>query len=95
MDNWITMHDLKILQRQQNKIVNLKERDKIYKCETETCDKEFKNNYGLKRHLKIGHQGLKTHKCNFCESFFSTSDQLKAHIQRVHEENKNYKCLSC
>ena len=41
------MHDLKILQRQQNKIVNLKERDKIYKCETETCDKEFKNNYGL------------------------------------------------
>ena len=82
---------LKNITKAAKKIANHKERDKIYKCETETCDKEFKNNYGLKRHLKIGHQGLKTHKCNFCESFFSTSDQLKAHIRSEEKKSAHLK----
>ena len=49
MDNWITMHKLKIL-RQQSQIL-LKEKDKIYKCEI--CEKEFKNNDGLNKHFKV------------------------------------------
>ena len=86
MDNWITMHNLKILRGQQSKI-HLKEKDKIYKCET--CDKEFKNNNGLKKHFNTVHEGLKNYKCYFCESFFGTPHRLKCHMKRVHEEEKN------
>jgi len=38
------------------------------KCEI--CDKEYKNNRGLKNHFNIIHNLEKEHQCNICQKFF-------------------------
>ena len=93
MDNWITMHKLKIL-RQQSQIL-LKEKDKIYKCEI--CEKEFKNNDDLKKHFNVVHNNLvkEHHQCNICQKVFRHHGKLTSHMKIAHENQKQHKCASC
>ena len=77
------MSDLKTLG--QNKI--------SLKCEI--CDKEFKNNNGLRRHFNIVHNCVKEHQCNVCQKVFKIHSELSLHLKNVHERKKQHKCDSC
>ena len=65
----------------------------VYKCEI--CDKEFKKNNGLKRHVKVVHNFVKEHQCNICQKVFMLQTQLNSHVKIVHENKKYHKCKSC
>ena len=65
----------------------------IYKCEI--CDKEFKNNNGLKIHINVVHNLVKEHQCNICQRVFKLQSQLTSHVKNAHENKKNHKCDSC
>ena len=53
-----------------------------YKCEI--CDKEFKKNDGLKKHVKVVHNFVKEHQCNICQSGFDFQSQLTLHMKIAH-----------
>ena len=57
-----TMDNKKKLRRNQ---ISLDERSNIHKCEI--CDKEFKNNDGLKKHINVVHNFEKEHQCVICQ----------------------------
>ena len=62
------------------------------KCDI--CDKEFKTNYGLKKHFNITHNLEKEYQCNICQKVFKIQSQLTVHM-KVHETKKKQKCESC
>ena len=55
-----------------------------YVCEH--CDEEFKNNYGLKRHVLTRHASTDERPlvCSVCEQRFARREHLDAHCARVH-----------
>ena len=55
------------------------------KCEI--CDKEFKSNKDLKRHVNIVHEKKKLFHCEFCNHNFSQQYVLVNHITAVHASN--------
>ena len=64
------------------------------KCEI--CDKEFKNNNGLKKHFNNIHgNSEKEHQCNICQKLFDIQSQLTNHVKNVHANRRHYKCDSC
>ena len=72
------MNDLKKLRQNQITI----------KCEI--CDKEFKNNIGLRQHIKNTHNFVKEHQCNICQKVFQLRKQLISHGNKKH-----HKCVLC
>ena len=66
---------------------------KIHKCEI--CDKEFKNNQGLKKHFNIIHNLEKKHQCNICQKVFKFHSELILHVKIAHENKKHFKCDLC
>ena len=49
----------------------------------------------LKKHIKLGHEGIKPFKCNICDNEFTKHSSLKKHIETVHEGIKPFKCIIC
>ena len=43
-------------------------------------------------HIKIIHEGLKNHKCEFCEKSFSKAWTLKGHINQIYNGLKDHSC---
>ena len=64
-----------------------------YKCDI--CEKEFKNNNGLKMHFNIVHNFVKEHQCNICQKVFKLNNQLTSHLKIAHGNKKHHKCDSC
>ena len=62
------------------------------KCEI--CDKEYKNNKGLKNHFNIIHNLEKEYCCNICQKIFNVQGELTVHLKSIHA-NKDHKCNSC
>lgn len=52
-----------------------------YKCNL--CDKAFKRNFSLKRHIET-HNREKTYSCRFCSGTFLFSSTLYSHLKIVH-----------
>ena len=74
MDDWISMHDLKILKKQSQ----MEERDKIYKCEN--CDQEFGNKEHLQKHHNSYHhkkasRKMEESKSNVIDDSYVASDE--------------------
>ena len=58
----------------------------MYNCDN--CDKEFKNNRDLKRHINRKNQCNKIIKCNNCNKIFKTNQQLNNHVNRKNKCKK-------
>ena len=50
----------------------------------QSCGKKFGLLGNLKRHIKVVHEGIKDHQCQFCDKKFSQSGYLKKHVKRIH-----------
>ena len=50
---------------------------KYHKCDS--CDKSFRKNKELERHLHTVHDGYKAHKCDYCDKSFLDAETLKKH----------------
>ena len=51
------------------------------------CEKAFKEEQGLKDHIRIVHEGKRV-KCPECDKPFVSKSTLKKHIDAVHEKKK-------
>ena len=60
-----------------------------------SCDKSFKKNIYLKRHIAQVHDKIKNTKCFQCNKTFFHHQDLKIHTMAVHDKIKNFKCKSC
>ena len=54
------------------------------------CNKEFKDQSKLKRHLEDSgiHNPSAKHECETCHSFFMSKDGLRQHVRVIHEKKK-------
>ena len=66
----------------------------LYCCPFETCLKEYKSKFNLKRHVQYNHLGNKPFVCVTCEKKFVSKQNLKEH-QFIHTGAKPYKCNFC
>lgn len=65
--------------------------DKPFKCDS--CDKSFRHNLTLIRHIKAHSEGKKYH-CDLCSKDFSRSDSFQRH-QKLHTGEKPFRCETC
>ena len=56
--------------------------ENIKKCDI--CDKSFKSQIILKKHIKNIHKGCKDHKCDSCGKSFTQAGNLRTHIKKFH-----------
>ena len=49
------------------------------------CDKEFKSNNHVKRHVMEVHEKKRPHACSLCDLRFGQKSQLKTHIKGKHK----------
>ena len=61
-----------------------------YKCEI--CDKEFENNDGLKKHVKVVHNFVDENQCNICQKVFKIQSQLTKHMEISHQKSDQNQC---
>ena len=67
----------------------------LYKCPEPGCNKEYKTEHLLRRHLKVHRDHREGNlKCPHCEKTFCRADYLEIHIKR-HLGQKDEKCPEC
>ena len=67
----------------------------LYRCPEPNCDKEYKTEHLLRRHLKVHRDHRDGNlKCPHCEKTFCRADYLEIHIKR-HLGQKDEKCPEC
>ena len=59
--------------------------------ECQTCRKRFKNQFSLRRHISVVHNGYRPHECE-CGRSFATGEQLARHMNSKHTFEKPYAC---
>ena len=68
--------------------------DNSKKLKCEICDKEFKNNNGLRSHFNIVHNLVEEQQCNICQKVYKFQSQLTLHVKIFHENKNIHKCNS-
>ena len=58
---------------------------KINSVKCSMCDKEFKSNNHVKRHIMEVHEKKRPHACSLCDLRFGQKSQLKTHIKGKHK----------
>ena len=67
----------------------------LYRCPEAGCEKEYKTEHLLRRHLKVHRDHRDGNlKCPHCEKTFCRADYLEIHIKR-HLGQKDEKCPEC
>lgn len=61
--------------------------EKRFKCNVSGCDKKYRWNGMLQRHIKIGHLNEREFKCTYlgCDKAFARMRYLRNHVQLIHE----------
>ena len=59
------------------------------------CQKEFKNNAGLNKHIGRMHNSNKDVECPTCSRLFRSRYALKFHRKQVHEKSTRVPCPVC
>jgi len=76
-------------EKKENQNVDLERKDEVdHKHEAPKIDR-------LKKHIKLGHEGIKQFKCIICDYETARNHNLKKHIESVHEGIKPFKCIIC
>ena len=60
----------------------------------EICEKRFKNNSSIRKHIKIVHGEEKEFACNVCNKKFSEQFELTIHNENNHQ-SKDHICKDC
>lgn len=68
-------------------------KEKRFKCEVETCAKEFSFPYAFRRHMAV-HADERPFICSVCGNSYRTKTYLKSHL-RLHTGQKPYVCEVC
>ena len=63
---------------------------KIIKCPT--CTFTSRDNWVIKRHMKIVHDKIKDLTCELCDYKTGRFDRLRHHVKEVHEKAKHLMC---
>ena len=58
--------------------------DTVSEIKREYCEKSFKRNEYLKRHVKNIHAKNKSFACSMCDMKFVRKDKLNQHVKSVH-----------
>ena len=64
----------------------------IFECDQ--CDKKFRVQDTLARHINSVHLGVR-YPCKLCHKTFTQPQHLKSHIKSVHEKIKRFFCTGC
>ena len=65
------------------------------KLKCSICDKKFVQPE-LQRHVKIVHEGIKDHQCQFCDMKFGASVQLNRHVRNIDGQSQlSHVCAAC
>ena len=83
------------------KSVSVEKEEKLHKCEL--CDKSYKLNNTLVKHVQNAHKETTISNCHLCCMKFPSKDKLQNHIKVKHElilnvssrKYKKFKCDSC
>jgi len=58
------------------------------------CGKVLSDKAKLQKHIRTVHEGVKNHKCSYCDKTFSSAGNKKTH-EAVHTKDYAYKCNEC
>ena len=61
-----------------------------YPCQYEGCSRTYKSKFSLKRHY-LSHQGIRNHRCPYCNKGFALAQYLREHIH-IHTGEKPFVC---
>lgn len=64
----------------------------FYQCES--CDKVYKHNNSLARHVQTAHQNLR-HCCTICSTTFTQKSSLHEHMRCVHKDTAQSEQFTC
>ena len=67
---------------------------KRHKYECPCCEKIFKANQDIEKHIVSKHT-IEKHLCKECSKMFKRKDTLKNHIEGIHQNKKKFKCSKC
>ena len=59
------------------------------------CNKTFRFQSNLSRHVRVVHEKLRPHVCKVCNKAFAESHDLRKHVKIVHEGVKLFECKHC
>jgi hypothetical protein len=70
--------------------------EKIFTCNFENCNKNFKFRWILDRHY-LSHKTVKLYKCSFkcCTKSYKSKENLTLHFKNIHLKEKPYNCKYC
>lgn len=66
----------------------------LFCCPYQSCNKEYKSKFNLRRHVQYNHLGNKPFACTVCERNFVSKQNLAEH-EFIHKGLKPYKCTEC
>ena len=55
----------------------------------ESCGKSYSKLSGLKKHIKIVHEGQRNYNCDTCGKSVPTAGNLNKHIKKIHEGKRS------
>ncbi|CAB0044964.1 unnamed protein product [Trichogramma brassicae] len=88
---WVRPKRLKSL---EVKIFEKKTQNKLsFDCKI--CQKTYKGEVSLKRHINKTHKSIRPHECKICQKSFARKSNLNVHIDMVHDRSKPFECEIC